>query len=500
VTHWTSQSVRDAFVDHFGGGDLVVVSNRQPYAHVHEDGGITLLRPAGGLTLALDPVLQAVGGTWVAWGHGDADREVVDAHNRVRVPPEDPAYTLRRVWLSQEDVQRYYLGFSNQALWPLCHNILEHVRFRDRNWNRYIEVNRRFAEAVAEEARGDDTLVWLHDYHLALAPKTIRELRPNLTLAHFWHIPWPAWETFRVCPRKNALVNGLLANDLLVFHLDRFTENFLDACAKELDAIIDWRKCTVVHRGHVTQVRALPISIDVERFEGMAASEETAARIARLCGRYGLEGQKIGIGVDRLDYSKGILERLDALRFLFRDNPDLKGRFTFIQIAVPTRSEIPAYQHLQERVEEQIAALNDELETEGWTPIVYISTPLPQDQLAAFYRMADVAIVSSVMDGMNLVVKEYIACQDDDDPGAVCLSEFAGAAEYLDHSIRINPFYTEGFAKDIRRAVEMDVDERRRRMAALKAEIREHTVYRWMADFIEEAARARAVSQPQGAD
>lgn len=491
MPHWTPNRVRDAFAERFPESDLVIVSNRQPYAHFHEDGEIVVRRPAGGLARALDPLLQAVGGTWVAWGHGDADRDVVDEHDRVRVPPENPAYTIRRVWLSEEDVQRYYMGFSNQALWPLCHNILEHIRFRDRFWNRYIEVNQRFARAVIDEVDDDDALVWLQDYHLALAPEAIRRLRPDLTLAHFWHIPWPAWETFRVSPRKNALLNGLLCNDLIVFHLDSFAQNFLDTCAHELDSIIDWGQRTIVHRGRVTEVRALPISIDVERFEKLAASQETVARIARLRGRYGLQGKKVGIGVDRLDYSKGILERLEAIRFLFRDHPEMRGRFTFIQVAVPTRSEIPAYQHLQEKVGTEIDALNDELSTEEWTPIVYIKHRLPQDELAAFYRMADVAIISSVIDGMNLVVKEYIACQDDD-PGAVCLSEFAGAAEHIEHSIRINPYYTEGFAEDIRKAVEMDLAERRRRMAAMKADLRENTIYRWMADFIEEAANARA--------
>ena len=499
MPHWTPNRVRDAFAEHFPESGLVVVSNRQPYVHVREDGKIAVRRPAGGLTRALDPVLQAVGGIWIAWGHGDADSEVVDEHDRVGVPPENPRYALRRLWLSEEDVQRYYLGFSNQALWPLCHNILEHVRFRDRFWKKYIEINQRFGRAVVEEVGDDDALVWIHDYHLALTPETIRELRPNLTLAHFWHIPWPAWETFRVCPRKIALLNGLLANDLLVFHLDSFAQNFLDTCAHELESIIDWGRRTIVHRGQVTEVRAIPISIDVEWFEEIAKSEETMTRIARLRGRYGLEGKKIGIGVDRLDYSKGILERIDAIRFLFRDRPEMHGFFTFVQVAVPSRSEIPAYQHLAEKVDAQIDALNDELATEGWTPIVYIKSRLPQAELAAFYRMADVAIVSSVIDGMNLVVKEYIACQNDVDPGAVCLSEFAGAAEHLDHSIRINPYYTEGFANDIHKALQMDLEERRRRMAAMRADLRENTIYGWMAKFIAEAARTRDGHQPHGA-
>lgn len=498
VTDWTADRVHRAFRGHFPGEKLAVLSNRQPYAHLRRDGEVVVERPAGGLALALDPLLRAVGGTWVAWGHSDADRDVVDEHDRLGVPPEDPAYTLRRLWLSEEEIERYYLGYSNQALWPLCHNILEHVRFRDRYWKTYREVNRRFGHATVEELDGDDALVWIHDYHLALAPRAIRAVRSDLTLAHFWHIPWPAWETFRVCPQKVEIMEGLLANDLLGFHLETFAQNFLDTCAHELPVLVDWSQRTVVHRGRPTKVRALPISIDVAHFEEVAASEETAKRIERIRERFRLKGRKIGIGVDRLDYSKGILERLEALRVFFRDNRGYVGKFTFVQIAVPSRGEIPAYQHLGEKVDARIDALNDDLSTDDWSPIVYIKHPLPQDELAAFYRMADVAIISSVVDGMNLVVKEFIACQGED-PGAVCLSEFAGAADDIDHSISINPFYTEGFAQDIRVALEMPLEERRRRTDAMKAMLRQNTIYTWMADFLEEAAEARAFALAHGA-
>ena len=498
MSRWTADGVHEAFREHFPGVKLVVVSNRQPYAHQNENGGIVVQLPAGGLALALDPLLRAVGGTWVAWGDGDADRDVVDEHDRVRVPPEDPVYTIRRVWLSEDDVERYYLGYSNQALWPLCHNILEHVRFRDRFWKTYVDVNRRFAHATVDEMGDDDALVWVHDYQLALAPRWIREVRSDVTLAHFWHIPWPAWETFRVCPQKVELLEGLLANDLIGFHLETFAQNFLDTCVHELDTFVDWGRRTILHRGRPVSVRALPISIDVERFETMAESAETAARIERIRKRFRLAGRKIGIGVDRLDYSKGILERFEALRVFFRDHPEYLGKFTFVQIAVPSRGEIPAYQHLGEKVDARIDAMNDDLSTDDWSPIVYIKHPLPQDELAAFYRMADVAIISSVVDGMNLVVKEFIACQGDD-PGAVCLSEFAGAADDIDHSIPINPFYTEGFAEDIRAALEMPLEERRRRMEAMKATLRENTIYTWMANFLAETAEARAFSLAHGA-
>jgi trehalose 6-phosphate synthase len=493
VPHIGSEHVYPAFRAAFPEGRLVVVSNRQPYVHRRsDDGRVTVERPAGGLALALDPVLRAIDGTWVAWGHGDADHDVVGTHDRVRVPPDDPAYTLRRMWLSGDEVEEYYFGFSNQALWPLCHNFLQHVKFRDRFWNAYRRVNARFARTAAEELGAGGGLVWFHDYHLALAPADLRRARPEATLAHFWHVPWPAWETFRVCPRKIALLEGLLANDLLGFHLDSFAANFLTACARELDAFVDHAKQAVYHQGHMTHVAAFPISIDVRRFEEMATSPRTAARMERIVQRFGLAGQRIGIGVDRLDYSKGIVERLEALRVLFQRHPDLVGRFTFIQIAVPSRTEIPAYQILEDEVDAKIEGLNASLGTDDWRPVVTIKDSLPQRELVAFYRLADVAVVSSIQDGMNLVVKEFVASQDPEDPGAVCLSEFAGASGELEHTLPVNPFYTEGFAGDLRRALEMPLAERRQRMRAMKAELRNSTIYDWIADFLAAAGVVRA--------
>ena len=487
---YSSERVRDAFRRGFGDGRLMVVSNREPYAHERTDEGIEIERPTGGLTLAIDPVLQALGGTWIAWGHGSADREAVDEHDRVRVPPENTAYTLRRLWLTDEDMENYYLGYSNQALWPLCHNVLEHVRFRDRHWKFYRAVNRKFARAIVEELDGRETLVWLQDYHLAVTARHVRRQRNDLVLSQFWHIPWPAWETLRVCPHKVELLEGLLGNDLLGFHLDAFVTNFLQACVRELDAFVDWSKRSIVYQGHLTAVRAFPISIDVHYFDSLARSPITQERMQRIRKKYNLKGQKVGIGVDRLDYSKGILERLDAIKLLFDRHPELIGKFTFLQVAVPSRSEIPAYQRLGEKIDQKIEELNAQLGRDDWRPIIYINNPVPQDQLAALYRLADVVVVSSVQDGMNLVVKEFIACQGPD-PGAVCLSEFAGAAEEISHSIPVNPFYTEGFADDLFKAIHLSLEERRERMARMKSTLRQHTIFTWMADFLAAAGQVR---------
>ncbi|HET6362061.1 MAG TPA: trehalose-6-phosphate synthase [Gemmatimonadota bacterium] len=488
-----AQRVSAAFREAFPDGRLIVVSNRQPYVHQRgEAGDIVIESPAGGLSLALDPVLQAVGGLWVAWGHGDADRLVVDERDHLRVPPDEPAYSLRRLWLTDAEIEDYYLGFSNQGLWPLCHNILQHVRFRDRYWAEYRRVNLRFARAVADELGEDSGLVWFHDYHLALAPRRFRMLRREAVAAHFWHIPWPAWETFRVCPWKLAILEGLLGNDLLGFHLDSFANNFLDACERELGAFVDRKKQRVVHRGHVTHVADFPISIDVRQFESLAESAATRGIVAKIRDDLGLHGKRVGIGVDRLDYTKGIVERIEALRLLFQRYPELVEAFTFIQIAVPSRSEIPAYQTLEDELDGKIEALNQALATDSWKPVITIKDSLPQSELAAYYRLADMLVVSSIQDGMNLVVKEYVACQGEAQPGAVCLSEFAGASEELAHTLPVNPFYTQGFAEDLKRALDMPLEERRARMAAMKTELAGSTIFDWMARFLDAAGAAGA--------
>ena len=475
----------------FGDRRFIVASNREPYEHrwSSEVGEVDVRRPAGGLTSALDPLLQALGGTWVAWGSGDADAATVDDDDCVRVPPEDPSYALRRVWLSHHDIHRYYLGFSNQFLWPLCHLRPDLTRVRARYWERYRRVNHRFAEAVIDEAQGEDAAVWFQDYHLALAPRYVRQRRPDLTLAHFWHIPWPPLEIFRLAPQSADLLRGLLANDLVGLHLPSFADNFLRAAEHILGATVDFDERTATLDGHTCHVCAFPISIDVESFQNAARGAEAEALMRRLKERYAPGAELIGLGIDRLDYSKGLPEKFKALDFLWERYPEFRERFTFIQVAVPSRTDIEAYDELSQKVDRQVRWVNDRFGTDDWRPIQLIKQSLPPDRLAVLYRMADLCLVSSLQDGMNLVAKEYVASQVDG-KGVLLLSEFAGAAEEMSTATLINPYDPEAFALSIREALTQPEADRIRKMEELRGSLR--TIYDWMGDVFREWGRCTA--------
>ncbi len=469
------------------GRRLVIVSNREPYIHQRSARGTKVERPAGGLVVALDPVMRDVGGIWVAWGSGDADFDVTDARDCVRLPPEDPRYTLRRVRLSRSEVERFYHGYANQALWPLFHLAVDKARFARRYWSAYKAVNQRFAEATLETV-DDDAIVWLHDYHLALCAPHLRKRRPGLFLMQFWHIPWPAWDVFRICPQRAELIEGLLANDLLGFHLPRHVENFLECAERELGADIDRRQGFVVHQGRATRVQAFPISIDVEAWDRLARSNASARWIARLRNRFHLHGRVIGVGVDRLDYTKGLLERLKAIDLLLKRDPSWRGRFVFIQKVSPSRTRIKAYQDLQRQVEAEINRINTAYGTSDWHPIIYIPRPISPAGIAALYRMADVCLVTSLQDGMNLVAKEFIASQVDR-RGVLVLSELAGAAEEASMSVMVNPFDQDGMVDALRLALSMPLPERERRMVHMRAHLARRDIGAWMAQHFHAAAQ-----------
>jgi len=470
------------FRRYFDDRRLVVVSNREPYEHRwgNEVGEMDVRRPAGGLTSALDPLMQALGGTWVAWGSGEADAAAVDPESRVRVPPGEEAYTLRRVWLTHHDIHRYYLGFSNQFLWPLCHLRPDLTRIRSRYWERYRRVNRRFAEATLEEVRGKDAAIWFQDYHLALAPLFVRARRPDLALAHFWHIPFPPIDIFRLSPHSNYLLRGMLANDLMGFHLPQFADNFLRCARRLLGAEVDWNARTATVDGHTCHVGDFPISIDVDQFRDAATADGVEEQMERLRARYAPRGGAIGIGVDRLDYSKGLPEKFKALEFLWDRYPEFRERFTFIQVAVPSRSDIEAYDELAQKVDKQVWEINERFGTGDWRPIHLVKQSLPAERLAIVYRMADICLISSLQDGMNLVAKEFVASQVDR-RGVLLLSEFAGAAEEMaDGAVLMNPYDPEGCALKIRDALTLPREERAAGIEKLQGSMK--SIYDWMAD------------------
>jgi len=471
--------------DILNGRELVIVSNREPYTHRTGPGGPIVERPVGGLVAALDPVMQVTSGTWIAWGDGDADFDVTDAHARIRVPDDHPRYTLKRIALSRQEVDGYYYGYANQVLWPLCHTVLDQIRIRARYWDTYQAVNQRFAKAVAAEAPGG-AIVWLHDYHLATCPRVLRRLRPDLFLMQFWHVPWPAWDVFRVCPDRVELLDGLLANDLLTFQHERHAEHFLECAQRDLGARIIGR--TVEYAGRRTRVEAFPISVDVPALDEVARSSQTDRWVDGLSRLLGLDGRRAILSVDRLDYTKGVLKRLRAIDQLLTRHPEYRSRVVFIQKMAASRGQIKVYRDLRVKVEERIERLNAAYGTGDWLPVIALPDPLPPAGMAALYRLADVCVVSAVQDGMNLVAKEFVACQVSE-PGALLLSEFTGAHDELMGAVSINPYDAGGCAAAIARALEMPAEERRQRMDHLRGHLIAHDVYHWMGKHLEAAAR-----------
>jgi len=478
---------------------FILVSNREPYEHMRGVQGVEVRQPPGGLVSALDPTMRHTQGTWVAWGSGSADREASDEAGRVAVPPGENAYTLRRVWLDDADVNGYYHGFANRALWPLCHMLIQHFEYRTEFWERYKAVNLRFAHAVADEAERctGRAMAWIQDYHFALVPEYLRAMRPSLFIHQFWHIPFPPPDILRLLPSgtHEAVLRGLLGNDLMEFQIERYALNFLD-CVEQFvkDAHVDRGAQTVTFHGRVVHVGAFPISIDVERFEEMARRPESDARVSTLRDRYVRANRQLGVCVDRIDYTKGIPERIRALETLWSEMPALRERFTFIFVCTPSRTDLPAYHALERDVVQSVIRINQRFGTPEWTPIVLINENVDSDLLAAVYRAADLCIISSLQDGMNLVAKEFVACQQEE-RGVLILSRFTGSAEEIDGAVLINPFNIDGFVAGIRHALEMPPEERKRRMHRMRKQLCNSTIFDWLDSILARATSVMAEQQ-----
>ncbi len=484
---WTRDRLRAHVVDCLRGGQLLVISNREPYMHELRDGKPRLIVPAGGLVTALDPVLQACGGVWVAHGSGEADRQMTDAQGRLAVPPDDPTYTLRRVWLSREEEQGYYYGFANEGLWPLCHLAHERPVFRAGDWEHYVRANRRFAAAALEEAGSGPAVVLVQDYQMALVPRFLKEARPELAVGIFWHIPWPNPEAFRICPWAPDLLRGLLGADLIGFHLQQHCNNFLDTVDRMIEARLDWDHFAVELQGHASRVRPFPISVESWAERHALTGAELEQQITGFRERYDLGNLRIAVGVDRIDYTKGLTERFRAVGRFFERWPQYRGKFTFVQLGAPSRTHIPRYRNYITELEALADEINWRFQTDRWKPIRFLVGHHDGATVHAFLRMAEIGVVSSLHDGMNLVAKEFVAAKTDSD-GVLILSEFAGAARELSDALIINPYDTEQFAEAVWRALEMAPEERQERMSRMRRQVEENNIYRWAANFLAELA------------
>jgi trehalose 6-phosphate synthase len=487
---WTPDTLRAILHTDLRGQEVIVVSNREPYIHVREGDGIALWRPASGLVTALEPILRACSGTWIAHGGGSADRDVVDRHDRVGVPPERPLYRLRRVWLTPEEETGYYYGFANEGLWPLCH--IAHVRptFRTADWEQYVRANRKFAQAVAEEATSLDPIVLVQDYHFALLPRMIQDRLPAATIIAFWHIPWPNPEAFGICPWHEELLDGLLGSSILGFHTQFHCNNFVDTVDRFLEARVDRETFIVSYRGKVTAVKRYPISIEWPPLPALVSKPVEECR-RDVCARHGLPAaQALGVGVDRLDYTKGIEERLRAVERLLELHPEWVGKFTFIQVAAPTRGRIEEYQQYEARVRALAARINERFANGGPPPLILKVEHHHAEAVYEYYRAADLCMVTSLHDGMNLVAKEFVSARDDLQ-GVLILSQFTGAARELPEAIVVNPYDTDQCAEALYMALVMPKTERHARMRVMRGLIQEFNVYRWAGRMLIDAARVR---------
>jgi trehalose 6-phosphate synthase len=492
---WTRESLNDFVREKLSDYLFMVVSNREPYIHTFSGSKVTYQVPASGLTVALNPVMQSCGGTWIAHGSGDADREVVDKDNKVMIPPEEPRYALKRVWLSKEEEEGYYYGFSNEALWPLCHIVYTRPIFEESDWNTYKKVNKIFSRAVLDEIGNRKAFVFIQDYHLALLSRLIKEKNHGIITAQFWHIPWPNPEAFRICPWHEEILDGLLGNDLLGFHIRYHCNNFMDTVERALEANLSRESYTITRKSRRTAIRPFPISVDFEEISETAKNEEVAIEMDRLKNALGIEDAIIGVGLDRIDYTKGIPDRFRAFDRLLEKYPHYRGRVVFVQAGVTSRAQIEAYRRLKEEIDNLVEEINWKYGMRRWKPIICLWEHASQITLMALRRMANFCIVSSLHDGMNLVAKEFVASRFDED-GVLILSRFTGASRELTDALLVNPYATDHFAEAIKIALEMPVDERRARMRKMRETVRENNIYKWAADIISEMVKFRP--EPSG--
>ncbi len=461
---------------------FVVAIQREPYIHIKTADGIVLQKNAGGAHILLDGILKQLGGLMVAIAGGNADAQMADAKGRLQVPPKEKTYTLKRVFLKKKELDGFYYGFANQTLWPLCHAVFVKPLFHSSWWNEYIKVNKKFADAILEELSGQDAFIWVNDYHLALLPGLLKSNNPSLMTGTFWHIPWPTYEIFRICPWKKEILEGLLGSDFIGFHRNYQVENFIECCRRELGVIVDSEPRSIIYKDHQTKLASLPAGIDYHEIKDKLEKYKDVNK--QLIKRdFGFDYQYLAIGVDRIDYTKGLIERLKIIDRFLEKYPQFQEKFVYLSIGAPSRTHIPAYKNLNREITDLVDKINWKYMTGDWQPIYFVNRVLPRDKILAYYKLADLCLVTSLDDGMNLVAKEYVICVPPE-KGTLVLSKFTGAAKDLKQAFLINPYDIEGSVDALYEAINMSTAEKIKRNTQMKNVIKENNIYKWGIEFI----------------
>lgn len=479
---WTPERLKVEMEILLQNKKLIVISNREPYMHIHVGKEIKCIVPASGMITAMEPILKACGGLWIATGSGDADKETVDKNDKLQVPPEEPKYTLRRLWLTKEEEDHFYYGFSNEGLWPLCH--IAHTRpvFRKDDWHYYKKVNQDFADAVIEETKDEEQpYIIIQDYHFALLPEMIKKIKPKARVAIFWHIPWPNPESFGICPWQKEILTGMLGASLIGFHTQYHCNHFLETVNNSLESRVVWENFTVRMSGHTTLVKPFPISIAFTPKDFYNHTPTTTP--STLLAEYGITAQHFGIGVDRIDYTKGIIEKFLAIERFFEKKPEYISKFTFVQIGAPSRTLIKSYADMMSAVEKEAERINHRYRQRNWKPILFLKKHHSHAEIKPFYNLASLCMVTSLHDGMNLVAKEFVA-ERNQNTGVLILSRFAGASQNMKGALVINPYDIEHTAEAIKIAIEMPESEQQLRMQLMRQEIVSYNIYYWAADLL----------------
>lgn len=484
-TPWTAERLKEFVKGYLKNRKIFAVSNREPYVHSKVKNEIKCSVPASGMVTAIEPVMEACGGVWLAQATGDADKETADKDGKLQVPPDDPKYTLKRIWLSEKEQKGFYVGFSNEAFWPLCHNVHNRPIFRKEDWQKYRTVNGKFAQNLLREIKGiENPLILVQDFHFALLPQMIKKSRPDAKIGLFWHVPWPSPEVFNICPWHREILEGMLGADIIGFHTQQYCNNFMETVGKEIESIVDLEQFNITLKGHLTRIRPFPISVAFA-FKGDKKSELKKGE--ELLKKFGVKTEYVGLGVDRLDYTKGILERFKGIDFFFDSYPNYREKFTFLQIAPLSREEVEKYRQFNEEVTAQAERINEKFQKNNWQPIILVKEHLTHKELDLLYRQTDVCLVTPLHDGMNLVSKEFVAARSDES-GVLILSQFAGSSKELKGAIIINPYDAEQTALSISEALNMPLTQQRQKMKKMREAIKNYNVYRWSAEFMRAVA------------